>query len=122
MLRKEKEKGFTLIELMIVVAIIGILAAIAIPQFAAYRAKAFNASAQADLRNLMTAEEAYYASETEYFSVTATGPTSSTTKGYAIGDGVTLTITGSATDYSGTAHHSSGDKTYSVTGSVGVIN
>ena len=50
-----KEKGFTLIELMIVVAIIGILAAIAIPQFSAYRAKAFNAAAQTDLRNLMTA-------------------------------------------------------------------
>ena len=40
-LRKSNEKGFTLIELMIVIAIIGILAAIAIPNFIAYRDKAF---------------------------------------------------------------------------------
>jgi type IV pilus assembly protein PilA len=64
--RKLNKKGFTLIELMIVIAIIGILAAIAIPQFAAYRAKSYNSAAQSDLRNMLTVLEAYYADFQKY--------------------------------------------------------
>lgn len=56
---KIKEEGFTLVELLVVVAIIGILAAIAIPQFSAYRTKAYNSSAMSDLRNFKSAMEAY---------------------------------------------------------------
>jgi type IV pilus assembly protein PilA len=62
----KNKKGFTLIELLIVVAIIAILAAIAIPQFGAYRIKAYNSAAEADLRNLKTALEAYYADAQNY--------------------------------------------------------
>src|SRR5256714_14499637 len=59
-------KGFTLIELLIVVVIIGILAAIAIPKFANTKEKAYLASMKSDLRNLVTAEEAYFADSVKY--------------------------------------------------------
>src|SRR6201982_2230668 len=59
-------KGFTLIELMIVVVIIGILAGIAIPKFANTKEKAYIASMKTDLRNLVTAEEAYFADSIAY--------------------------------------------------------
>jgi type IV pilus assembly protein PilA len=58
---KLNQKGFTLIELMIVIAIIGILAAIAIPQFASYRRKAYNSAALSDLKNTKTNLESFYA-------------------------------------------------------------
>ena len=47
-------------ELLIVIAIIGILAAIAIPQFSAYRVRAYNATALADIKNAYTAGQAYF--------------------------------------------------------------
>jgi type IV pilus assembly protein PilA len=63
-LRRNNEKGFTLIELMIVIAIIGILAAIAIPNFLSYRTKGQNSAALANAKNFYNSALAYF-SDTE---------------------------------------------------------
>ena len=63
---RARQTGFTLIELLIVVVIIGVLASIAIPKFAATKEKAYVASMKADLRNLVTVEEAYLAEHATY--------------------------------------------------------
>ena len=68
---KRNQKGFTLIELMIVIAIIGILAAIAIPNFLNYQCKAKQSEAKSNLGNIRTSEEAYFAE----FDIYATGGT-----------------------------------------------
>jgi prepilin-type N-terminal cleavage/methylation domain-containing protein len=57
---KRNQKGFTLIELMIVIAIIGILAAIAIPNFIAYRNKSFCSRAETDAANMAAAIADYF--------------------------------------------------------------
>ncbi len=65
--KKRGEKGFTLIELMIVVAIIGILVAIAIPQFAQYRKRGYVATVNSDVQNANTALAALIAGVTVSF-------------------------------------------------------
>ena len=60
-LSNKNSKGFTLIELMIVIAIIGILAAIASPNFLRYRDKAYCAKSETDAQNVMAALSSYFA-------------------------------------------------------------
>jgi type IV pilus assembly protein PilA len=71
LLRKSK-KGFTLIELMIVVAIIGILAAIAIPNFLRFQLKSKTSEAKVNLAAIRTAEESYLAEFGSYVNTSAT--------------------------------------------------
>jgi len=72
----DSRNGFTLIELLIVITIIGIIAAVALPQYSAYRQRGYDARANSDLRNAATAEEAYYTTYQKYVSLAATGPAS----------------------------------------------
>ena len=138
----KNQKGFTLVELMIVVAIIGILAAIAIPQFAAYRIRGFNASALSDTKNLQTAEASFFA-DNQLYAITGaatalatpaagnllTGPQSVANSiisqwvggairpmGIGIGNGVTVLAknNATATAYNAGAKHTQGDTVYGV--------
>jgi len=67
---KKNQTGFTLIELMIVVAIIGILAAIAIPNFRNYQMKAKTAEAKTNIGAIRTSQEAYLAENDVYMACT----------------------------------------------------
>lgn len=68
MRQRKQRKGFTLIELLMVVVIIGILAAFAVPKFQNTKGKANAAALRSDMRNMATAQEAYYYEQNTYTS------------------------------------------------------
>ena len=117
-MRNRKTQGFTLIELLIVIAIIGILAAVLIPNLLTARARAFDTSAQACLKEIATIEEAHAIDSP--FTYYSDAPT-------VVADanacaGVTVTSTGSATAFGYTAFHPNSSRDYSIAAGGGVVN
>ena len=97
-LRGSNSKGFTLIELMIVIAIIGILAAIAIPNYISYRDKAYCSSAETDVGSVMAAIADYF-SEPTNMSVSKANLGVTDGVGGELSNDNTYTITGTVSAY-----------------------
>jgi type IV pilus assembly protein PilA len=119
-LNSKRLEGFTLIEVMIVVAIIAILAAIAIPQLSVHRTRSYNTAAVSDLKNAAVAQEAYYVDNRQYTN----SITSLTTTPYNLGisQGVHLGVSSASDEaYLMTAYHSAGNITYTLSGPGGAI-
>ena len=110
-LKKHSDKGFTLIELMIVIAIIGILAAIAIPNFISYRRRGYNAAANADVKNAYTAAQAYFS---DYPTGVITTTVLNNSYGFKSTANVSMVVNSSTTNINMTAVHGSGDQTFTV--------
>jgi len=129
LLKCQRANGFTMVELLIVIAVIGILVSIVVPAYMSYKNKAYNASAMSYLQYVSKAEENYWLGIQNYIAAPAgDGPTASGTLpnasvpsgvGYVIGvfpvqgtDSATGYSTGS--NYIAFAGHMYGDKIYAV--------
>ena len=115
------EKGFTLVELIIVIAIIGILATVAIPTFGGYRSRGFDSSAVSDLRNAALAQEAYYTDNDVYCVNVAS--LQAQPYNFFLSPDVAVNVTAAdTTGYTMTAVHSASGKIFTLAGPGGSIS
>lgn len=114
------EQGFTLLELIVVVAVLGVLVAIALQQFSLYRSRATDAAMRSDLKNAALAMESYYGEFLDYpVSVNALQLV-----GYRRTNGMTLTINvSSPSSFSVTAAMPNGTQpSFTFDSTTGLIN
>jgi len=110
-LTRKRQKGFTLVELMIVIAIIAILAAIAIPMVLRYRIRGYNTAALADLKNGFTSAQSHYSAHVGVPVTLALLKSA----GYTQTANVILTVNdGNEGTLSISTTHANGDTTYSI--------
>lgn len=103
-----KQDAFTLVELLCAVGITGILAAIAIPQYAGYRSLGYDAQAESTLRTVALAEEAYYVDYGVYKDCDHTNCQTFLDNVPHINPQIVLQITSAGDTFTGTASHTRG--------------
>jgi len=112
-------KGFTLLELLVAIGILGILVALAIPQFAAYRRRGFVAAVKSDLKNASIVQEAYF-TETGTYTVSLPILLSN---GFRQSNNVVMNITLVGNGYNFSATHAScGADTWSYSGAGSIVD
>ena len=112
--QKKKEPGFTLIEIMIVIAIIGLLSAIAIPNYIIHKRKGYSSAAVSDCNHAYTAVLGYF-SMTGLTEAAGLNLDSIKQVGFQQSPGVEVVVQGTSFDnFTVTAKHEKGDKTYTI--------